>query len=102
MKTTLTKSGLLLTSLLLAGCEVANIGDNRGITDAGLDGGKLQDGRANLWTDPDGCQHWYIDDGLEGYMTPRMNPDGTARCSERGTIVGKNGAKIMIEPEPTP
>lgn len=23
-----------------------------------------------IWVDPDGCEHWVMDDGWEGYMTP--------------------------------
>ncbi|HHL20628.1 MAG TPA: OmpA family protein, partial [Aliiroseovarius sp.] len=22
-----------------------------------------------IWVDPDGCEHWVMDDGAEGYMT---------------------------------
>ena len=23
-----------------------------------------------VWIDPDGCEHWVMDDGFEGYMSP--------------------------------
>ena len=23
-----------------------------------------------IWVDPDGCEHWVMDDGWEGYMSP--------------------------------
>ncbi len=88
----------------LAGCEVSR--DGSGITDGGYDGGNgggrfLVDGVANIWVDPDGCQHWYIDDGIEGYMSPRLNRDGTPRCQdERGEIVLKGGTTMMTEQEP--
>jgi outer membrane protein OmpA-like peptidoglycan-associated protein len=26
-----------------------------------------------IWIDPDGCEHWVMDDGAEGYMTPHTN-----------------------------
>lgn len=29
-----------------------------------------------IWVDPDGCEHWVMDDGAEGYMTPNIRPDG--------------------------
>lgn len=25
----------------------------------------------DVWVDPDGCEHWVMDDGVEGYMTPQ-------------------------------
>lgn len=33
-----------------------------------------------IWTDPDGCEHWVIDNGIEGYMTPNRTPDGRPVC----------------------
>lgn len=85
---------------LLSGCETP--GGTNGIVDGGYDGGPLADGVANIWVDPDGCQHWYIDDGIEGYMSPRMRPDGTVVCrDDRGAIVLKDGSTMMTEPEPT-
>ncbi|MEL7471403.1 MAG: OmpA family protein [Pseudomonadota bacterium] len=33
-----------------------------------------------IWIDPNGCHHWMMDDGVEGYLTPRLNRDGTPRC----------------------
>lgn len=35
------------------------------------------------WTDPDGCEHWVMDDGAEGYMTPKVTPDGRPVCPGR-------------------
>ena len=26
-----------------------------------------------IWIDPDGCEHWVIDNGIEGYMTPNLS-----------------------------
>ena len=84
-------------ALATAGCEVLP-GQNK-ITDSGFDGGLLENGRANVWIDPDGCQHWYIDDGVEGYMTPRLNRDGTPRCEQsRGTVVLKDGTVMQYDP----
>jgi hypothetical protein len=34
-----------------------------------------------IWTDPDGCEHWVMDDGAEGYMTPHLLPGGTPVCN---------------------
>jgi outer membrane protein OmpA-like peptidoglycan-associated protein len=33
-----------------------------------------------IWIDPDGCEHWVMDDGLEGYMTPHVNRQGIPVC----------------------
>ncbi|MFQ6546548.1 hypothetical protein AADZ90_001220 [Aestuariibius sp. 2305UL40-4] len=57
--------------IALAGCGVPD--DNRTVVDTGIDAGPLQNGVAEVWVDPDGCQHWVIDDGVEGYMTPRRS-----------------------------
>ncbi len=97
------RAGLLFTVVLVAACE-GRTGDSSQPIDGGLDGGPLQDGVANIWVDPDGCQHWYIDDGLEGYMTPRLNYDGTPRCGgredTRQALISKDGTTIITEPEP--
>ncbi len=33
-----------------------------------------------VWVDPDGCEHWVMDDGWEGYMTPNVTRDGIPVC----------------------
>jgi len=33
-----------------------------------------------IWIDPDGCEHWVMDVGAEGYMTPNVTPDGIPVC----------------------
>lgn len=40
-----------------------------------------------IWVDPDGCEHWVMDDGAEGFMTPHVTPDGKPVC-RRGKICG--------------
>ena len=37
--------------------------------------------KAGIWIDPDGCQHWVLDLGVEGMMDPVLSPDGTPQCS---------------------
>jgi len=91
---------LVLAATALVACERS--GDNNDIVDGGIDGGFLRDGVANVWIDPDGCQHWYIDDGLEGFMTPRLNRDGTPVCQDtRGQVMLKDGTMVAAEQEPT-
>jgi outer membrane protein OmpA-like peptidoglycan-associated protein len=40
-----------------------------------------------IWVDPDGCEHWVMDDGFEGYMTPHVNRQGIPVC-RRGNVCG--------------
>ncbi|MDX8351573.1 hypothetical protein [Cognatiyoonia sp. IB215182] len=93
---------ITMTAVLaaLAACERSGGSDD--VVDSGIvDGGPLKDGVANVWVDPDGCQHWYIDDGIEGFMTPRLNRDGTPRCQDtRGSVTLKDGTVVQTEQEP--
>ena len=60
--------------------------------DKGRDEGVLKNGVAAIAYDPDGCQNWIIDDGLEGYSTPRYDPvSGLPVCNDKyppGTVLG--------------
>jgi outer membrane protein OmpA-like peptidoglycan-associated protein len=40
-----------------------------------------------IWVDPDGCEHWVMDDGAEGYMTPHTSRQGIPVC-RRGNVCG--------------
>lgn len=33
-----------------------------------------------IWVDPDGCEHWVMDDGVEGFMSPHVNRQGIPVC----------------------
>ncbi len=41
----------------------------------------------SIWVDPDGCEHWVMDDGAEGYMTPHTDRQGRPIC-RRGKVCG--------------
>lgn len=60
--------------------------------DYGRDSVKLIDGEAAIAYDPDGCQVWIIDDGVEGYSSPRFDPKtGLPICDSKyppGTVIG--------------
>ena len=44
-----------------------------------------------LWIDDDGCQHWWADGGLEGYMLDRVNPQtGKPVCLRKNTCLSEN------------
>ncbi len=59
--------------------------------DQGRDSGVLLNGVAAIAYDPDGCQNWIMDDGLEGYSTPRYDPvSGLPVCNDLfppGTVI---------------
>ena len=38
-----------------------------------------------IWVDPDGCEHWVMDDGAEGYMSPHLTPEGLPVCRQGPT-----------------
>ncbi|PWJ10352.1 hypothetical protein SAMN05421539_12431 [Jannaschia seohaensis] len=42
-----------------------------------------------IWVDPDGCEHWVMDDGAEGFMTPHLMPNGRPVC--RGMMMMNPG-----------
>ena len=56
------------------------IGADKSI-DYGVNKHHLSDMVAGIWVDPHGCDHWIIDDGVEGYLSPRLTPDGLPVCS---------------------
>jgi hypothetical protein len=91
-------AALCTVGLALAGCSVEGTEAYRGsqsviatAQDQGRDPGVLANGEAAIAYDPDGCQVWIIDDGLEGYSTPRYDPrTGLPVCDTRyppGTVI---------------
>ncbi len=99
MNKSISLSTLLAAAFALAGCESGLTPYAQGGTtviatayDTGHDHGKLGDGDAAIAYDPDGCQGWIIDDGLEGYSGRRYDPlTGLPVCNglfPPGTVVG--------------
>ncbi len=43
-----------------------------------------------IWIDPDGCEHWVIDNGIEGYMTPNRTPDGRPVCHRTNVCLSES------------
>ena len=76
--------GLLATCGALAACEggegISSIGPDKSI-DRGINAHHLSTLVAGVWVDPEGCDHWIIDDGVEGYLSERLTPDGLPVCS---------------------
>ena len=59
--------------------------------DRGFDSHKVESLQAGIWIDPNGCDHWIIDDGVEGYLSQRLDKYGKPVCSGVGqpnTAVG--------------
>lgn len=72
--------GLLLVAIAgsLAGC----LGEKTDKTvDRGFDTKDLSQLKAGIWVDPNGCDHWIIDDGVEGYLSQRLDKYGKPVCS---------------------
>jgi len=72
--------GLLLVAVAgsLSGC----LGEKTDKTvDRGLDSKDLSQLKAGIWIDPNGCDHWIIDDGVEGYLSQRLDKYGKPVCS---------------------
>ncbi|WP_257884014.1 OmpA family protein [Roseobacter insulae] len=71
-----------LASLCISGVIAAHgsISVAQTPSQSGLDKGQYI---PSIWVDPDGCEHWVLDDGAEGFMTPHVTPDGIPVCRER-------------------
>jgi outer membrane protein OmpA-like peptidoglycan-associated protein len=48
-----------------------------------------------IWIDPDGCEHWAMDDGAEGYMDIRLTRDGKPVCHRRNTCAVMNTDQLF-------
>ncbi len=97
-------AGMLGMVVILSGCGVEILGFEgthryegaQSVIATGQDQGRdenvLKDGEAAIAYDPDGCQVWIIDDGLEGYSSPRFDPEtGLPICDGKyppGTVLG--------------
>lgn len=80
-----TKIALVLSAAaVLAGCEAGEgfgaYGPDKSI-DRGIDSKDLSELKAGIWIDPNGCDHWIIDDGVEGYLSARLDKYGKPVCS---------------------
>ncbi|WP_235962515.1 hypothetical protein [Jannaschia marina] len=57
----------------LVACDTDNSRDKT--VDGQLVGrSSLQELTPGIWVDPRGCEHWLIDDGVEGYLSARYDP----------------------------
>lgn len=88
----------LVSAIGLAGCSV---GPDKS-RDRGFDNKPLSELQAGIWIDPNGCDHWIIDDGVEGYLSQRLDRNGKPVCSGTpqpgSTVIGdfKSGGSRLI------
>lgn len=85
---------LIKITTLLAGLASVSacggIGPDKSV-DRGINAHGVSTLVAGIWVDPNGCDHWIIDDGVEGYLSERLTPDGRPVCSDvapPNTVVG--------------
>ena len=78
-----------IIKLILGGAMVAGVAacghpspapDYKGV-DRGFGSKHLSQLQAGIWVDPNGCDHWIIDDGVEGYLSQRLDKYGKPVCS---------------------
>lgn len=88
----------LLIATLLSGCVEGTRAYKPGpdtviatAYDQGRDSGALPNGGGGIAYDPDGCQGWILDDGVEGYAGRRFDPkSGLPVCNNKyppGTVL---------------
>lgn len=71
-----------LVAVLSAALLVTACGNKQNKTvDRGIDAKHLSQLQAGIWVDPNGCDHWIIDDGIEGYLSQRLDQFGKPVCS---------------------
>ncbi|MGR3323580.1 MAG: hypothetical protein ACU0DK_16800 [Pseudooceanicola sp.] len=87
----------------LAACaHPGNVPGDKSV-DRGFNAHSLSTLRAGIWVDPNGCHHWIIDDGLEGYMDARLDPYGKPVCIDTaGPPSTANGPFKEGSPIPDP
>ena len=74
---------VIAAGLGLAACEDGAVRENGPDKrfDRGFDQKDLSQLQAGIWVDPNGCDHWIIDDGVEGYLSQRLDRRGRPVCS---------------------
>ena len=80
---------MTITKLILGCAMIAGVAacghpsptpDYKGV-DRGIGAKHLSQLQAGIWIDPNGCDHWIIDDGVEGYLSQRLDKYGKPVCS---------------------
>ena len=66
------------TALVLAACDA---GPDKSQDRNLVDRNDLSQIKWGIWVDPDGCDNWIADDGVEGYLARRYDRYGKPVCS---------------------
>lgn len=83
----------LVCAIMVLGTSAAVAQDSSQAVVTVVPGGPTIAGRIDwgIWVDDDGCQHWWADGGLEGYMLDRVNPKtGKPVCLKKNTCLVEN------------
>lgn len=91
-------AALGFAAIVLSAC-VSQVGPDKSRDGQAGGGQDLSQLIAGIWIDPNGCQHWIIDDGLEGYLSARLDRYGKPVCTDvypTGYAIGsfKDGQEI--------
>ncbi|WP_299848722.1 OmpA family protein [uncultured Roseovarius sp.] len=81
-----TSARAVLRGVAVIACSVA-ISASAGWAQSSGKTSKVEKYIPTIWVDPDGCEHWVMDDGFEGFMTPHVTRDGKPVC-RRGNLCG--------------
>jgi hypothetical protein len=77
-----TITALCLAAFALSACDEGLRGYPADKTvDRGVDRKDLSQLVWGVWVDPTGCDHWIADDGVEGYLSQRLDRYGKPVCS---------------------
>ncbi|WP_371223316.1 hypothetical protein [Roseovarius sp. 2305UL8-3] len=89
----------LSAAVAVSACSTA--GPDKSVDRNLFDKKHLSQLKAGVWIDPNGCDHWIIDDGVEGYLSARLDKYGKPVCSGTApptTVTGdfKGGSTSII------
>ncbi len=100
--------GAVAIASLVFSMSEANAQQQYIYTEDGFTQGTIQSGRIarrttviaeryipTIWVDPDGCEHWVMDDGIEGFMTPHVTRDGIPVCRRGNTCAVMNSDQLF-------
>ncbi len=74
---------IILTACLTAGFAGASMAQNSDLGRVAVSGDDAPGSYvAGIWVDPDGCQHWVMDLGIEGMMDSVLTPSGSPVCGQ--------------------
>jgi len=87
----MSKNLLKIVAMAVLGASVASAGF------AGNADNRVSSSRyvPTIWVDPDGCEHWVMDDGAEGYMTPHVTREGIPVCRRGNTCAVMNSDQLF-------